>query len=213
VRLRDNSGQSSSIFTDVMDFRSASRVVVRFNYEAFSMEQSEDFMLEVSNDGGSSFTRIRRWVSGNDFRNGQALSVEEVIPENLLSRRTVIRLRCDASGNGDQVYIDDIEIETCGSRLQDTGAGNRSSDKGDISSSELNVDQRLRELFPNPSSDQITLKTNDKLASAMIIDSNGKQHGEIIPNEMQNISELQSGFYYIVIRSGIEIHILEFIKI
>jgi len=58
-----------------------------------------------------------------------------------VSSRTVIRLRCDASGNGDQVYIDDIEIERCGSRLQSTDGVNRNSDKGDLSSSEYNVDQ------------------------------------------------------------------------
>jgi len=120
----------------------------------------------VSSDGGSSYTRIRRWVRGTDFENGQALSVEEVIPDNLLSRRTVIRLRCDASGNGDQIYIDDIEIETCGSSLENSIGDKPNSDKRGLSSSELKEDQGLKEnvesiqysLFPNPSSDEIMLK-------------------------------------------------------
>ena len=216
LRLRDNTGDRASAFTDPINFSSAGSVIVRFNYEAASMENGEDFMLEVSTNGGSTFTLIRSWVSGTDFQNGQALSVEEVIPGNLLSNSTVIRIRCDASANADQVYIDDLEIETCnGSGLLDPQETNKDAKKDQSVTlrSEDNPESYHYAIYPNPSSDQITLKTNNNSASGVIVDSNGKMKAKVVPNQEHNVSDLRPGLYFILIQSENELRTLKFIKI
>jgi len=59
------------------------------------MESGEDFMLEVSTDGGNSFSTIKSWASGTDFTNNVRFSVNERIT------------------NHDFIYLDDVLIENC----------------------------------------------------------------------------------------------------
>lgn len=113
VRLRDNSGQTSSTYTNTLNFSGANKCDIEFLYRANSMEPGEDFMLEYSRNGGQTFTLIRQWVSGTDFQNGQTRSISESIYDNFTDQ-TVFRIRCDASSNFDQVYIDNIRISVCG---------------------------------------------------------------------------------------------------
>jgi len=113
VRIRDNSGKSSSIYTDKLDFAGYSNVNIDFKYEAASMEYGEDFFLEYSNDGGNSFEKIKTYASGNHFNNGQ-LKTESVSIDKTFNNNCVFRFRCDASANYDMIYIDDIKITAGG---------------------------------------------------------------------------------------------------
>ncbi len=119
MRLRDNSGQASSMFTDVINMSSASEAIIRFSFLPQSFETNENFFLEVSSNGGSSYSQVRNWIVNRDFTNDQRQNVEVTVPGNQLSSNTRFRIRCDASGNADLVYIDDVVIESCGSRLVD----------------------------------------------------------------------------------------------
>ena len=105
IRLRDNSGAASSMFTDVQNFSAVSEVNVSFSFLPESFETGEDFFLEVSSNGGSTFTTIEQWVVGSDFTNGQRQNANVTIGASNLSANTVIRIRCDASANQDIVYI------------------------------------------------------------------------------------------------------------
>ena len=109
MRLRDNSGSASSIFTDNINLSSFSVVVVNFIYIAESMESGEDFFFEYSNDGGSTFEKIKTYTVGSEFQNGQMEHETLTITRNFASN-SVFRIRCDASGNQDLVYVDDIQM-------------------------------------------------------------------------------------------------------
>ena len=75
IRLRDNSGASSSMFTDVLTLSAYTEVDVSFSFIASSMETGEDFFLEVSTNGGSNYTVVQEWNSGTEFSNNQRENV------------------------------------------------------------------------------------------------------------------------------------------
>ena len=91
--------------SDPLDLSMATSVTISFSYIANSMESGEAFWLQVSNNNGA-FTTEMDWVSNVDFNNN--VRYNEVVTLNgPFSANTRFRFRCDATTNGDQVYIDD----------------------------------------------------------------------------------------------------------
>ena len=82
---------------------------IQFWYNPISFENSEDIFVEVSTDGGSNWTTVANYVNGVDFSNG-GLENPDIITSLSLTASTQVRIRCDASGNGDKVYIDEVVI-------------------------------------------------------------------------------------------------------
>lgn len=116
VRLRDN--ESSSVMTtDNLDLSSYAEVTVDFTYLVVSFEDVEDFWLQISTNGGASFTTVEEWNLGDEFNNDER-KFESVVISGPFSTISQIRFRCDASGGSDFVYFDDVSIYGCG-----TGGG------------------------------------------------------------------------------------------
>jgi len=143
VRLRDNTSEST-MTTDNFDFSNSDEITVDFSYIANSMESGEDFWLQLSTNGGSSFQTVRTWASGSEFENNVRMNESVVIP-GTFSSQTKLRFRCDASSNADQVYLDDIEITACQVA---------SGDNDEVEDSEtqmINYEKLIHfSLFPNP---------------------------------------------------------------
>ncbi|MEM8527616.1 MAG: choice-of-anchor B family protein [Bacteroidota bacterium] len=112
VRLRDNSGAASSMFTDNINATSYDRLEFSFSYIVTSFESNEDFFLELSTNGGSSYSAVENWVLSTDFQNDVRENVTVTINGNFTSS-TRLRIRCDASNNGDRLFIDDVVIKGC----------------------------------------------------------------------------------------------------
>jgi hypothetical protein len=76
------------------------------------MERNEDFFLEYSSNGGSSWQVVEDWRAGTDFSNNQWRQATVFIPRASFSftQSARIRFRCDASSDADDVYIDEIEL-------------------------------------------------------------------------------------------------------
>jgi len=112
ARLRDNT--SSSVLTsNAFDLSTYNEISVVFTYVPVSMDNvNEDFWLQVSTDGGSSYTTVEEWNKGDEFDNGIRY-FEEVIVPGPFTANTRLRFRCDASGNSDWVYLDDIVVSGC----------------------------------------------------------------------------------------------------
>ena len=112
VRLRDNS--SSSVLTSSnLNLAGYARVRVNFSYLTVSMDNAnEDFWLQVSTDGGSTFTTVEEWNLGDEFEN-EIRYDESVEISQVFTANTQFRFRCDASDNGDYVYLDNISIIGC----------------------------------------------------------------------------------------------------
>lgn len=112
LRLRDNTS-TSVITTHNLDLSDYSTATVDFAYQVVSFDNSnEDFWLQLSTDGGSSFTTVEEWNRDDEFVNNQAYT-EQVEIAGPFTTQTQFRFRCDASGNQDWVYLDDITLTAC----------------------------------------------------------------------------------------------------
>ena len=111
LRIRDNT--STSVTTSTMlDLSMADTALVNFSFITRSMEADEDFWLQMSTDGGLTYTTVRTWVSRTDFVNNTRYFENVRIP-GPFTANTRFRFVCNASNNGDQVYLDEIVISSC----------------------------------------------------------------------------------------------------
>jgi len=124
------------------------------------MENGEDFFLEISTDGGNTFTLYQEWNSGVEFQNNTRYNEALNITGITFSTNTVIRFRCDASGNADQIYIDDVLIEGC------TGSATANLIVNDTNNNTVAYEQALEDtpvmkVFPNPADRYLKMDLSD----------------------------------------------------
>lgn len=112
LELRDNSKLASSISTKPLNLSSYSQLNFSFQYRSKGFENQENFTLEVSTDGGKNFQVKDIWVKGVDFENEES-NTSFVTLDPPFSDATIFRLKCEASNNGDQLYIDEVKITNC----------------------------------------------------------------------------------------------------
>lgn len=194
IRLRDNSGASSSMSSDVLDLSSYAEVSFDFSYITNSMENNEDFFLEVSSNGGSSYTTLQTWASGTDFNNNTRYN-ESVLVSGPFTNSMVFRLRCDASANNDQVYIDDVVISDC------------TSPPTAIKPQEDNSISSMIKVYPNPVSKLLYLECSaieGTKAKVSIMNIYGQEvqkkqlNGDYRTVQEINMDGLADGFYLLI---------------
>lgn len=143
LRLRDNSFTSNARTTP-LNLASYTEVTLSFTYVVSSFDNAnEDFVLEMSTNGGFTYTELEEWNYLDEFLNDQR-QFESITIEGPFVNNTVFRFRCDASSNTDWVYLDDIEITGCQILGQMTPGG--------MDQPFVEEDERLQnvELFPVP---------------------------------------------------------------
>ncbi len=114
--IQDNSGVASSFYhTTGYDVSGYTSLEVEFYFVAISMEPNEDFWVQYFD--GSSWLTVASFARGVDFNNNTFYNAIVTIPSSSYNFPTNARLRfmCDASGNQDDVYIDNIEWRGIGS--------------------------------------------------------------------------------------------------
>jgi hypothetical protein len=200
IRLRDNSGTSSSMFTDPMDLSTESEVNFSFSYYTNSMENGEDFVLEVSSNGGSSYTVVQTWTSGTDFSNNTRNN-ETMVISGPFSTDTVFRIRCDASANNDQIYIDDVVIDNCTSQLPEMEIGNSEMEK--------TLEVKSIKVYPNPASQTLYINSRGYENVNFNVMLFGI-HGQMLINKPMtatddevdqiNLNDFSDGLYILVIK-------------
>jgi len=116
--IRNKLGGDSSIFSrDLLSQVSFfGEIRVKFWAYVFSFEGNEDFFLEYTLDG-TNWIVGAQYINNENIANNEPKDFEVVLSDPSGAPLTLptasafqIRFRCDASGNGDVVYIDDIEI-------------------------------------------------------------------------------------------------------
>ncbi len=215
VRLRDNSSTSITT-TDNLDLSEYEELTVNFNYYARSMDNSnEDFWLQVSTDGGSSFTTVEEWNRDDEFVNNQRY-FESVVIAGSFSTTTQLRFRCDASNNSDFVYIDDVEITGCS-----TNSSSRLAQPSPTEGNETqiqNVEEEIEvSVYPNPVSDILNVSVgSDAEKEISIYDVTGflvhKEHVSKTTASV-NVTALSQGVYFATIHVGNQIISVRFIKL
>lgn len=210
VRLRDNTS-SSVMTTDNLNLDGFEEVTVDFNYIGVGMESGEDFWLQVSLNGGSSYQTLTTYARDVDFVNN-VREFESVTITGTFSSTTRFRFRCDASVNNDRIYIDDVVL---------TGCANGNREDGDFTPT-LEVETAEAEtarvietgisgvnLFPNPATDKLNVAYQIGEAAEVymtVVDLSGKvisqQESQVEAGAQQvelNVSNLNAGIYLLQI--------------
>ena len=210
IRIRDNSGTASAMTLSNIDVTPYSQVVIDFYFYVRSMENGEDFWLRYFN--GSSWTTVATWergvnINNNTFYNG---TITLTPAQYAFVSNAGFRFQCDASGNNDQIYIDQVTI---------TGT---TSSRGEINQlialNTLDVDDDFGDqeimVYPNPVKGNIL---NVKLpgnqdASYKIVNMIGQTVIEGNSISRVDVGSLDAGVYFIQVNEGEEIVTKKFIK-
>lgn len=219
IRLRDdtNSSKMTSESFDLSEFESVS---VEFFFFPNSMENNEDFWLQYND--GSGWETAATWASGSEFENNSFYTSTVVFNSSdyNLSANARFRFRCDASGNGDRIYIDAVTI-TGNSTTNRSPNTTRRIDKEipqqPIITNELSTEENDFLIYPNPT--QSILNINNvsglKVDTIKVFSAFGLLVKEIkgVENYTSiNVSNYASGTYFIRFVSGDTIVTKRFIK-
>lgn len=215
ARLRDNTSTSVTT-TDNLNLSAFEDVTIDFYFYARSMESGEDFWVQYSTNGGSSYTTVASYARGTSFENNSFYSASVDI-DGPFSSTTRFRFRCDASGNSDWVYIDDVNITGCsnGNMAPITSEDITESEelviKDDLSLSELLV-------YPNPTQGNINVNfelSDNQNVSLLVVDLQGRTIiNKIISGTAgMNIHQLETAFLekgtYLLILNSVNERITE----
>jgi hypothetical protein len=214
VRIRDNNGAVSSMYTNNFNLAGLSNVSVAFSFKAVSMETNEDFILEVSTNGGSGYSIVESWNSGSDFQNNTRYNVFVPVTGITWTSQTRFRIRCDASANDDAVYIDDIYIKSCQNypAMQSTIEIIEPAASNDHPV--LNIDPEEVLIHPNPASEKITLdgtRLEDAVIDVFSVSGSLMQEVQRNANTV-DISQLNQGMYFLRIYKDGQVIIKRFVK-
>jgi hypothetical protein len=213
IRLRDNSGEASAMTSPSYDATPFSQLLLTFYFYAYSMENGEDFFVEMYN--GSSCVSLLDLICGVNFSNNTFYQVNLTIDESLVSfyNDAKLRIRCDASANSDYVYIDGVTlIGTNGNNLIESSLTILPLDK------QITVNNDVIRAYPNPASDKLIVQFASDMdeeeieaynADLFIYNSVGKlvhsQNLKSRDNLHIDVSQFNQGLYYInIIDSELE---------
>ncbi len=221
IRLRDNT--SSSVMTSpAHDVSCYSQVEVEFYFYAWSMENNEDFWVQINT--GSGWTTAAAYARGTSFENDGFYTATVTLSSNdyAFSSNTQFRFRCDASGNSDHIYIDKVKITgvnaggfLAGSMLSSntiTPLGNAPVIE------EHDIDEELSAgiaLFPNPTNGVLNIRTEANITAIKIISVNGAVVRDIQnfrQGDVLDVSDLNAGFYIISMETPTGVVNKKFVK-
>ncbi len=215
IRIRDNSGTASSMTLSNVNVSSYDTVEVEFYFYPHSMENGEDFWLRFFD--GSSWTTVASYAAGTSFTNGSFYTATVSIDSNTynFAANSGFRFQCDASGNQDHIYIDQVTI---------TGITNGGTSENSITSlgggyTTTSSDTEGFEgdfmVYPNPVKGSIlNVKLLDQAeATYRIVNMIGQTvaSGELRDNKV-DVSQLRSGVYFIEVNDGEEVMTKKFIR-
>ena len=113
LHLRDDSTSSEAVLTEPLDLTSYSEVKIEFSYTVVSFENTEDFWVRYSSDGGATWSTLKTFVNDVDFvddgtRYNPVITISST--NHTFSNNAKIMLKCDANRNNDNLYIDNLRI-------------------------------------------------------------------------------------------------------
>jgi len=175
------------VTTDNLSLASYADLKVDFWFKPVSMENGEDFWLQISTDGGSSYSTVKSWT----IRNGSTYENNNFYQESVellgygITDQTRVRFRCDASGNGDDVYIDEIIISAKGTASSAQRATTSKSEFIQDSPEETLLQNSVSKIYPNPVRSEMFVEyelTHDSHVSISIYNISGELVAHLIDN-------------------------------
>ena len=205
--IQDNSGVASSFYhTSGYDVSGYVDLEVHFFFKAISMDNSrEDFWVQYY-DGGT-WKTVQKFAKGIDFDNGVFYEVTVKIPAGSYNYpgNAKLRFMCDASGNRDDVYIDQITFRGL------TPSGNASG----FADGQTMIPQRfsLGQNRPNPFNPitqiEFALPQAERVR-VTVFDLRGRRVATLADRSFQpgvhqlrwDASQIASGVYFYQIKAG-----------
>lgn len=208
IRLRDNSGTSSSMSSPSFNITSYDFLEFDFYFYPKSIENGEDLWLRYND--GSGWTTVATFAGGSDFNNNSFYNATVTLDANAtnFSSNAQFRLQADASANNDQLYIDQVTVTGI------NGTGTAGSTIQLVSSRKVVTESSALIIYPNPVSDAILnveLLGTDKI-NYKILSMTGQILSSGVTSKEINVSTLKTGFYFIQIQDGEDVLIKKFIK-
>ncbi len=210
IRLRDNSGTASSMTSPSYDLDGLGSVAISFYFYPNSMENGEDFWVRYND--GSGWQTVATYASGSSFNNGSFYTATVTLDAASfnLTDGAQFRIQCDASGNGDQVYIDEVTV---------TGSQTSGFSTGPVVTIEelptlvsFNANDEIEEdikLFPNPTSEKVSIQVTDEIKHISIFNMEGREilrrSYEGIEQTILDVSSLATGVYMISVQTEEEL--------
>lgn len=205
VRLRDNSSSSVTYQAAGHDVSGFTDLEVEFWYYPRSMDNSnEDFWLQYYT--GSGWVTVVSWAQGIDFQNGNFYHEIVSIPAGSYNYPTNARIRfvCDASGNSDWVYIDEVEFR---------GYGPSGSSIGPVVTNTPFEHDALAQNYPNPFNPSTTISFELREESQVMLEvfnAAGQRVATLVngtrgpgPHSVRfDAASLSSGVYVYRLRAG-----------
>jgi len=112
ARIR-NGDASSLMVSKSFALNNFESVSIAFDYITTGMNNDQEgFKLQLSTDGGSTYSTVQNWFEDIDFQNNVSES-ETVVVLGPFSSDTRFRFMGIGNSNSDRVYLDDIKINTC----------------------------------------------------------------------------------------------------
>ncbi|MEO0789851.1 MAG: T9SS type A sorting domain-containing protein, partial [Bacteroidota bacterium] len=207
IRLRDNSGTRSAMTSAVYDLSSYDNAELNFFFFPNSMENGEDFWVRYND--GSGWQTIATYASGSEFQNGTFYEATVSMSGNNfnLSSTAQFRIQCDASGNGDQVYIDQITLT--GNPLGGNNAGNSIVQiPGFVPASEFGIIEVDLSISPNPANELVTIQAHDPIESYTLTSVTGQvvmtRKVDGLERVSFRVSDLPAGIYMVTVTTADE---------
>ena len=217
--IQDNSGVASSFYmTNGEDVSTPGyiQIDVEFYFIAISMDNTkEDFWVQYFD--GSAWHTVAAFVKGIDFDNGVFYVATVSILESSYNFPTDMKIRfmCDASGNRDDVYIDDITITASTQLMTNNGLMYVETLKVPMSFSDEMEDLELK-VYPNPVQDQLSIETfGAEDMQVYIYNTTGQlmYYGEELDiRESIDVSSFEKGLYIVKVISDGEVYTTKLIK-
>ncbi|MDC8004976.1 GEVED domain-containing protein [Aureisphaera galaxeae] len=199
IRLRDNTSTSNTV-SPVLDLTGNSQITFEFHVFPNSMEPGEDFFVEFFN--GTSYQVIGNYASGTDFTNNVFFTDTITLDSGTynFNANNRFRFRCDASGNGDRVYFDQVIVSGDNvAPLQQTTPS--LIDHGEALKSFTRVSTENIKLYPNPTQSRLNIEIlNGAFDEIVIFSSAGQIVHEAeggIDKFTVDVSQFASGMYFV----------------
>lgn len=210
MELRDNT-TTSLMSTTSQNLTTYTELTVTFSYVSVSFENGEDFWVQISTNGGSTYTTKATYAAGTHFTNG-VRGYGSVVIAGPFTSNTRLRFRADASADDDKLYIDDVVITGC--QIQLTG---ETPDRTDITGNNALVignETAITNLRtgPNPATNiyNVTFETATEISAELIVsDLTGRVVAQQKVQTRQGENQLSletgswaNGMYIVQLRAG-----------
>jgi len=180
ARMINNESTSLITYANNVNLSGYSSATVSFWYYTTGFESGKNFLVQVSINGGSSYTTVASYVSGTNFSNGTWYNAVINLSSSQISGTFRLRFRNDAEDDSDMLYVDDIVL-TAG------GLAKPNLTKG-FDSDALLEKSSLCQNYPNPfnSSTRINyIISEGGFISLQIFDIMGNRIKDLIVNKYE----------------------------